>query len=93
MTQPKYYQLLRKRGVTLTLEILKEVDPITQNEFFEILTKKKSYPNIFFRVKQDLLDNNLISYELDDNNKKVMVLTKNGNQILDKLQDIESLLK
>lgn len=89
-----FFKLFRRRGFSETLEILAECPnyEINQTQFFKILTDSNSYPNIFFRVKKDLLHHDLIAYKLDKENNKVIYLTEKGVEIWNKINEIEQLL-
>ena len=51
-----------------------------------------SYPNTYFRVKQDLLDYKIIGYKLNSENEKVIYLTEKGKNIMAKIEQIEDIL-
>jgi hypothetical protein len=88
------FKLFRKKGFSETLEILNSFPEkaAAQTTFFKTLKKWDSYPNTFFRVRTDLLKHKLIGYRLNDENEKVIFLTKKGINILDRLQQIENIL-
>ena len=87
-------QLFRKRGFSDTLETLKQFPDheAPQSEFFTKLGDRNSYPNTYFRVKADLLKYKIIAFKLNENNEKVIYLTKKGEEILEKIEQIEQLL-
>ncbi|MHA1776346.1 MAG: hypothetical protein DRO88_02310 [Promethearchaeia archaeon] len=89
-----FFKLFRRRGFSETLEILAECPnfELQQSLFFKRLTNSNSYPNIFFRVKSDLLKHNLIAYKLDKENNKVIYLTEKGVKIWNRINEIEKLL-
>ena len=94
-TDRKFFTMFRRRGFSETLEILSDFPnhEAVQSQFFDQLTKIKSYPNSFFRVKGDLLNSKIIGYKLNENNDKVIFLTPKGNQILDLIANIDTLIR
>jgi predicted transcriptional regulator len=93
-TPRNFFQMFRKRGFSETLEILSQFpnNEIIQSNFFEQLITAKSYPNSFFRVKNDLLKSKIIGYKLNESNDKVIFLTEKGKEILSLLAQIENLI-
>lgn len=91
---PIFFKLYRKRGFSLTLELLAEFEDTEAKEtdFFQKLKDSNSYLNEFYRVKKGLLEYGLIAYKLDENYDKVLFLTDKGQEILDKLAEIEEIL-
>jgi predicted transcriptional regulator len=61
--------------------------------FFKTLKKNESYLNSFFRVKDDLLKNQLIAYKLDEENDKVIYLTEKGEELFKKITEIETMVQ
>jgi predicted transcriptional regulator len=90
----KFFQSFRKRGFSLTLEILSEFKNFEAKEkdFFQALKSNESYLNEYYRVKQTLLDFNLVAYKLDGEYNKVIYLTEKGQDILEKINAIETML-
>lgn len=90
----KFFQFFRKRGFSLTLEILDEFEnkEAKETDFFQKLKDKESYLNEFYRVKKNLIESGLIAYKLDEMYDKVISLTDKGNLFLDKIKEIEGLL-
>ena len=89
-----FFQLFRKRGFSLTLEILNEFKKKEAKEadFFQKLKDKDSYLNEFYRVKKNLLEHDLIAYKLDKDYNKVIIITEKGQNLLEKVKAIEGLL-
>lgn len=89
-----FFNLYRKRGFGLTLELLEKCKDhkAKESDFFQTLKDNESYLNEFYRVKKDLLNHQLIEYTLDDNYDKVIALTKKGEEVLDKINAIEVFL-
>ena len=94
MMTNKFFKLFRRRGFFDTMEVLSKAPNMeaVQSDFFNNLKKIKSYPNTYFRVKQDLLDHKIIGYKLNDENEKVIYLTEIGKEIIDRLEQIEEIL-
>ncbi|MCF2140787.1 MAG: hypothetical protein K9W44_12095 [Candidatus Lokiarchaeota archaeon] len=90
----KFFRLFRRRGFSETLEILADYPncEVLQSDFFKRLVDSNSYPNIYFRVKNDLLKHDIIAYKLDKDNNKVIYLTEKGVEIWNKINEIEKLL-
>ena len=90
-----FFRVFRRKGFGETLEILNgfKNKEATQNTFFKTLKKNESYLNSFFRVKDDLLTNQLIAYKLDKENDKVIYLTEKGKELLKKITEIETMIK
>ena len=91
----EFFELYRKKGVLETLESLSKFKnmEVEQVEFFKNIKDKESNVNRFFRVKEDLLRWNLISYKLNDEYEKVIYLTEKGKKLYKKIISIEKLLK
>lgn len=90
----KFFQFFRKRGFSLTLEILDEFEKkeAKETDFFQKLKDKESYLNEFYRVKKNLIETGLIAYKLDEMYDKVISLTDKGKLFLDKIKEIDNLL-
>lgn len=90
-----FFKLFKRRGFCETIELLNSFEnkEAIQSTFFQKLTVASSYPNVFFRVKNQLLENGLIAYKLNPANEKVIYLTDKGKQIWTIIEDIESMLK
>lgn len=91
----QFYNLLKKRGFSETLQILGSFDnnEAVQAKFFEKFEKEgESYYNAYLRVKKLLLDSGLIKFKLNDANEKVIYLTDKGKAVLNKLKDIEDIV-
>ncbi|MHA1112107.1 MAG: hypothetical protein ACTSRE_13445 [Promethearchaeota archaeon] len=88
-----FFSLYRKRGFGLTIEILSELgSEAEESVFFSALKEKGSYLNEYYRVKKDLLKKGLIKYRLNEDYEKVIILTKKGSSLLEKIKDIEDIL-
>ena len=94
MVKEMFFKLVKKRGFCETIEILNSFNnqEAVQSEFFQKLVESESYPNVFFRVKNELLKHNLIAYKLNNSNEKVIFLTDKGKQIWGLINDIEHML-
>jgi len=89
-----FFKMFKRRGFCETIELLSsfENQEAIQSNFFQKLTVSSSYPNVFFRVKNQLLDNGLIAYKLNPANEKVIYLTDKGKQVWGLIEDIEGML-
>lgn len=87
---PAFFRLYRKRGFSLTLEILDAFPDSAAKEvvFFDALRECGSYLNEFYRVKGNLLKYNMIGYRLDDDYDKVIFLTEQGREVLQRLDEL-----
>ena len=90
-----FYKLFRKRGFSETMNVLSafEDNEAVQKEFFKSLSKIGSYPNAFFRVKDELIEYGIIAYKLNDKNQKCIFLTQKGEKIWNHLLEVEEILK
>ncbi len=90
-----FYQLFRKRGFSETMNVLDSFEnkEAVQKKFFKNLSDMGSYPNAFFRVKDELLEYDIIAYKLNEENKKTIYLTEKGSKIWDLITKIEEYLK
>ena len=86
-------KILRHRGFLETLKIIHDSpgSEISQSDFFKTLNQQGCYPNVFFRVKQPLLDMGIIRYKLNDKNDKMIELTEKGHDIWKKLENLNTL--
>ena len=91
----KFFKAFRRKGFRETLEVLNRFKnkEATQNTFFKTIKKNESYLNSFFRVKDDLLKNQLIAYKLDEKNDKVIYLTEKGKELFNKVTEIEKMIQ
>ena len=91
----KFYAMMKKRGFSETLYALGdfEEEEAVQSKFFEKIEESDSYYNAYLRVKKMLLDNDLIKFKLNPKNEKVIFLTDKGKDVLNKIKEIEGLLK
>ncbi len=89
-----FFRLYRRKGFGETLEILNDFKKkqAKQSQFFITLKKNKSYLNSFFRVKDDLLKNGLVTYKLDEENDKVIYLPEKGKELFKKVSEIEKMV-
>jgi hypothetical protein len=94
MGKDTFFKLFKRRGFCETIEILNNFQgqEAVQSDFFQKLIESESYPNVFFRVKDELLKHNLIAYKLNNANEKVIFLTEKGKQIWNLIMDIENML-
>ena len=89
------YQLFKKRGFWETLTILgafKDGEAV-QKEFFREFETRDSYYNAFLRVKDYLIEHDLISFKCKRDGTKVIYLTDKGYFVLGKLKDIEDVIE
>lgn len=93
-SESTFFKLFRRRGFSETLEILAEFPnhEAVQAIFFKKLSDVNSYPNTYFRVRDDLLKHDIIAYKLDKENNKVIYLTQKGREIWNRIQEIEEIL-
>lgn len=89
-----FFMLFRKRGVIETLTILVNQPnfEMTQKLFFQTFNIQEDYPNLFFRVKTNLLEYKLIGYKLSSQNEKVIYLTEKGIRFMEIINQIESMI-
>lgn len=94
MAKLKFFELFRKNGFWLTLDILKNASnsELKECDFFSELRKGDSYLNDFYRNKDEMLKYGLIAYKLDENYDKVLFLTQKGGQLYNKILEAEELL-
>jgi len=93
MVLEELIDLLKKRGVHDTFQILSQFknNKAERSAFYKEF-KKISYYNGFLRVKDKLIEKVLIKIE-KVNNKTYIRLTKKGKMVLDKLVELNNLLK
>jgi hypothetical protein len=94
MSANTFFTLFRRRGFSETMEILNNFpdNAIIQSKFFQHLVSIKSYPNTYFRVKDNMLKHKLIAYRLNDKNEKVIYLTEKGKKIWKLITEIDTML-
>jgi len=85
-----FFEMFRKRGFFNTLTLLSR-KPISQSEFFDEI-KKKGYLNEFFRVKDDLLKNQLIAYSITSYGEKMIAITEKGEILRRKILEVDALI-
>ena len=66
---------------------------IKQSQFYRKLKQRDNYLNGFFRVKDEMLKRGIIDYRLDGDFDKEIYLTEKGQQILERVNEIEDLLR
>src|SRR6056297_414257 len=90
----KLYKYIKNRGFTETLETLAsfEGNKAVQKVFFDRFEKEQSYYNSYLIVKDILLEENLIAFELNEEFEKVIKLTEKGQKIWKILEEIEEIL-
>jgi predicted transcriptional regulator len=93
-SKSRFFEVYRKRGFSLTLEILDqfETKEAKERDFFEKLRENESYLNEFYRVKQSLIDFGLILYKLDNVYDKVIGLTEKGKEFLKMIKEMDQFL-
>jgi len=93
MTLENLINFIKVRGINDTFRILSQFDnnKIEKRVFYENLNKI-SYYNSFLRVKDKLLEKKLINIEKVDG-KTYIGLTKKGKIILNKLVELNELIK
>jgi predicted transcriptional regulator len=94
----KFFERFRKAGYGFAIDILfdpkkKEGLEFKETDFFELIKKRNSYQNNFYRSKKELLKDGIIAYKLDENYDKVVYLTEKGVNLKKKLIEIDELLK
>lgn len=84
--------LVKKKGFRETFEVLSKSDDyrLEMHEFYDELLKI-SYYNSFFRVKDPLIEKQILNEERE-NGKKFYSLTDKGVEIFNKLKDLEHLI-
>ena len=89
-----FAKLYKKRGFHETLYSLYTAQnySLTLPQFFEKLEEKDSYYNAFFRIKQEMLKYDIISYKKNRYKEKVLSLTKKGVGIVKILKNIDEFL-
>jgi len=90
----KLYKYMKKRGFGETLETLAgfKDNKAVQKKFFERFEKEQSYYNAYLRVKDILIKEKIIAFELNEENEKVIKLTEKGQDLFNKIQEIEKIL-
>jgi len=90
-----FFTVYRKKGFCETIEILgnSKEKQMLEKEFYNKLKEKKIPLNYFYRSKEDLINYTIISYNLDKNFNKIIILTEKGKKIYQKLKLIEDLLQ
>lgn len=76
----KKKNLLGKYGFYKTLEILhSDGKPMSLNAFYEKLIKDNGYHNQFIRIRDELLEKDIISIDkMDNSGRRMILLTGNG---------------
>ncbi len=84
---------LKKKGFRDSLQVLTQFKNFKADKhtFYNELNKF-SYYNSFFRVKEELIEKGLIVIERDAKKKKQIRLTKKGQQVYNKLVEINDLI-
>lgn len=84
---------LKKRGVNDTFRILSQFEnKKTEKRVFYDKLNSFSYYNSFLRVKDKLLEKKIISIE-KNNGKTYIGLTEKGKTVLEKLTELNKLIK
>lgn len=85
---------MKKNGFKHTMQILsKRKDSKMSKRAFYNELNKFSYYNSFLRVKDVLLDRDIITIRKNKSNKMVIALTPKGVVILKKLKELNELLR
>ncbi|MHA1819684.1 MAG: hypothetical protein ACTSU2_04405 [Promethearchaeota archaeon] len=89
-----FYKLFRKRGFGDTIITLYQFDKFRakQVNLYKALKNNGSCINAFLRARDDLVNNNLIEFRLDENNEKIIYLTDKGKEFYKRIKEIEDLL-
>jgi predicted transcriptional regulator len=93
MTVEDLINFIKKRGINDTFQILSQYEnnKIEKRVFYDNLNKF-SYYNSFLRVKNKLIEKKLINIE-KNNGKTYIGLTEKGKIVLDKLIELNKLIK
>ena len=84
---------IKKRGINDTFQILSQFNNYrTEKRTFYEELNKISYYNSFLRVKDKLLEKELIQFEKNDG-KTYISLTDKGKTVLSKLLEINDMIK
>jgi predicted transcriptional regulator len=88
------HTLFKKRGFREVILILGSfpAHEAAQTQFFNQIKTAGTYYNAYLRIKPQLLAAQLIAFKLNDQNDKVIYLTTKGNQVLAKLQELDTIL-
>ena len=87
-------ELMKKNGFKHTMQILsKRKDSKMSKRAFYNELNKFSYYNSFLRVKDVLLDRDIITIRKNKSNKMEIALTPKGVVILKKLKELNELLR
>jgi len=93
MTVEELINFIKKRGINDTFQILSQFENNkTEKRIFYEKLNRISYYNSFLRVKDKLIEKKLISFE-KNNGKTYIGLTKKGKKVLDKLTELNKLIK
>jgi len=93
MTVEELINFIKKRGINDTFQILSQFENNkTEKRIFYEKLNRISYYNSFLRVKDKLIEKKLISFEKNDG-KTYIGLTKKGKTVLDKLTELNKLIK
>ena len=93
MVLEELINFLKKRGVHDTFQILSQFKKSkAEKRAFYKKFNKISYYNAFLRVRDKLIEKGLIKIE-KVNKKTYILLTKKGKMVLDKLVELNDLIK
>ena len=93
MVLEELINFLKKRGIHDTFQILSQFKNIkAEKRVFYKRFNKISYYNAFLRVRDKLIEKGLIKIE-KVNKKTYILLTKKGKMVLDKLVELNDLIK
>ena len=93
MTVEELINFIKKRGINDTFQILSQFENNkTEKRVFYDKLNRFSYYNSFLRVQDKLIEKKLISIE-KNNGKTYIGLTEKGKTVLDKLTELNKLIK
>lgn len=94
MVSEKFIDFIKKKGVSDTFNVLTKFKNFkTDKKTFYKELNEFSYYNSYFRVKEDLVNNGIITIKKNGSNgKKFIELTKKGQTIYKKLEDVNNLI-
>ena len=93
MTVEELINFIKKRGINDTFQILSQFENNkTEKRVFYDKLNRFSYYNSFLRVQDKLIEKKLIIIE-KNNGKTYIGLTEKGKTVLDKLTELNKLIK
>ena len=90
----EFFKLYRKKGVYETIDTLynSRKKQIKQAEFFTKIKERFGYLNSFFKVRKELIHNDIIKYKLDEDYEKIIYLTEKGRELYKLILEIDSII-